>query len=154
MTISARLAELGIVLPAPAAPAGMYQPALAAGPFLFLSGQLPSRDGALPHTGKVGDNVSMDDAKADARIAALNALSAAQAALGTLDRIDRVARLTVYVASAAGFTAQPQVANGASELLRDVFGPERGVGVRTAIGVAELPLGAPVEVELTFLLSA
>ena len=154
MSINARLAELGIALPAPAAPAGMYQPALVAGAFLFLSGQLPSRDGAFPYTGKLGENVSIEDGHAAARIALLNALSAAQGALGTLDRIERVARLTVYVASGSGFTAQPQVANGASELLRDVFGPDRGVGVRSAIGVAELPAGCPVEVELTFLLSA
>lgn len=152
MMIEERLVELGIVLPEPALPAGMYVPALAAGPFLFLSGQLPSENGEFPYRGKVERDVAIEEAQAAARLATLNALSAAKAALGSLDRVARVARTTVYVASADGFTRQPQVANGASQLLKDVFGDDRGVGVRSAIGVTELPLNCPVEVELTLLL--
>ncbi len=149
--IEERLRELGIALPPPPLPAGLYVPAVVAGTLLFVSGQVPVRDGQLPYLGKLGGAISIDDGRAAARLAAINALAAAKGALGSLDRVVRVARLTVYVASADGFTAQPQVANGASELLREVFGDGAGTGARSAVGVAELPAGVPVEVELTLL---
>lgn len=151
--IERRLEELGIELPSPPKPAGLYAPAVVVGTMLFVSGQIPARDGELPYRGKVGGEVDVEGGREAARIAVLNALAAARSALGSLDRVARVARLTVYVASAPGFVAQPQVANGASELLRDVLGDDRGVGARSAVGVAELPAGVPVEVELTLLLS-
>lgn len=149
--IEERLASLGITLPLPAAAAGLYRPGLVVGPFLFLSGQLPSENGQFPYQGKVGGELTVEQGNAAARLAALNALAAIKATLGSLDLVAQVARTTVYVASAEGFSQQPQVANGASQLLKDVFGEDKGVGVRTAIGVAELPLGCPVEVELTLL---
>lgn len=144
-----RLRDLKIELPEVAPPAGLYAPAVIAGEFLLVSGQIPVEAGVLRHLGKVGADISIEDAREAARIATVNALAAARSAAGSLDRVDRVARLTVYVASASGFVEQPQVANAASELLRDVFGPECGIGARSAIGVAELPAGACVEVELT-----
>ncbi len=150
--IDRRLRELGIQLPPVAAPAGLYAPAVVAGSFLFVSGQLPVEDGGLTYRGKLGAELTIEDGRAAARLAALNALAAASAALGSLDRVERVVRLSGYVASAEGFTAQPSVVNGASELLRDVFGEERGVGARSAVGVAQLPAGAPVEIELTLLI--
>ena len=145
---SERLAELGIVLPGVAAPVAAYVPAVRDGDRIVTSGQLPFVDGELAFRGKVGDGVSEDDAREAARIAALNALAAAASVAGGVDAITRVLKMVVYVASAPSFTAQPAVANGASELLGEVFG-EAGAHARSAVGVAVLPLDTVVEVELT-----
>ena len=143
----ARLAELGIRLPPVAAPVASYVPAVRSGQLVFTSGQLPFVDGGLRRTGKVGGSVDPEDAAADAKLCALHALAAVDELVG-LDQVARVVRVVGYVASAEGFSGQPRVVNGASELLGKVFG-EAGRHARSAIGVAELPLGAPVEVELT-----
>ncbi|AZZ49448.1 RidA family protein [Rathayibacter rathayi] len=145
--IAERLAELGVELPAVAIPAGAYVPAVVHGGLVYTAGQIPFVDGALPLTGLVGADVSPEQAKDLARTCALNALAAVADAIGSLDRVTRVVKLTGFVASASGFTGQPGVINGASELLGDLFG-EAGRHARSAVGVAELPLGAPVEVEL------
>jgi enamine deaminase RidA (YjgF/YER057c/UK114 family) len=142
-----RLAALGLTLPPVAAPVAAYLPAVVAGGFVYTSGQLPTVDGELPAVGKVGGEVSGPDAAGLARTCALNAIAAAAAAAGGLDAIRRVVKVTGFVASAPGFSGQPQVVNGASELLIEVFG-EDGRHARSAVGVAELPLNAPVEVEL------
>ncbi len=142
-----RLAELGLTLPPVVAPVAAYVPAVRTGGFVYTSGQLPMVDGKLPAVGKVGAEVSGTDAADMARTCALNALSAAASAAGALDAIARIVKVTGFVASAPGFSGQPQVVNGASELLIEVFG-EDGRHARSAVGVAELPLNAPVEVEL------
>jgi enamine deaminase RidA (YjgF/YER057c/UK114 family) len=142
-----RLAGLGLVLPPVVAPVAAYVPAVRAGAFVYTSGQLPMVDGKLPAVGKVGGEVSAADAVGLARTCALNALAAAAATAGGLDAIRRIVKVTGFVASAPGFGGQPQVINGASELLIEVFG-EEGKHARSAVGVAELPLNAPVEVEL------
>ena len=142
-----RLRDLGYELPMVPRPAGSYVPATRAGTLLFTAGQLPFKDGQLPYTGKVGADVSVEEAKEAARLCALNALAAVKAEVGTLENARRIVRVTGYVASAAGFNAQPEVMNGASDLLGKLFG-EKGLHARTAVGVAELPLDAPVEVEL------
>jgi enamine deaminase RidA (YjgF/YER057c/UK114 family) len=147
----ARLAELDIALPDVPAPAGAYVPAVITGNYVYTAGQLPFVAGALPATGKVGDGhglVPADDAKAYARVAAINALAAARSVLGSLDRVTRVVKVVGFVASDAAFTGQPGVINGASELLGEVFGAA-GAHARSAVGVAVLPLDSPVEVELT-----
>jgi len=145
--IEERLAGLGLTLPAVAAPAGAYVPAVVSGSLVFTAGQLPFVGGALPATGKVGGEVSPEAAADLARTAALNALAAAASAIGSLDRVTRVVKATVFVASAPDFTGQPAVGNGASGLLVDAFG-EPGRHARSAVGVAVLPFDAPVEVEL------
>ena len=145
--ITARLAELGLELPAVAAPAGAYVAAVVTGNLVFTAGQLPFADGALPATGKVGADVTPEAAAEYARTAALNALAAAASAIGSLDRVTRVVKVVVFVASAPHFSGQPAVANGASGLLVEVFG-EPGKHARSAVGVAVLPFDAPVEVEL------
>jgi enamine deaminase RidA (YjgF/YER057c/UK114 family) len=142
-----RLAALGLTLPPVAAPVAAYVPAVRTGGFVYTSGQLPTVDGKLPAVGKVGAEVSAADAAGMARTCALNALAAAASAAGGLDAIGRIVKVTGFVASAPGFSGQPQVVNGASELLIEVFG-EDGRHARSAVGVAELPLNAPVEVEL------
>ncbi len=142
-----RLAELGLTLPPVAAPGGAYVPAVRSGAFVYTSGQLPTVDGKLPAVGKVGGEVSVSDAAGLARTCALNALAAAASQAGGLDGIRRIVKVTGFVASAPGFGGQPQVVNGASELLIEVFG-EDGRHARSAVGVAELPLNSPVEVEL------
>jgi enamine deaminase RidA (YjgF/YER057c/UK114 family) len=147
VTAAGRLAELGLTLPSVVAPAGSYVPAVRTGQFVYTAGQLPVVDGKLPATGKVGAEVSPSDAAAMARTCALNALAAAAAAAGGLDQIARIVKVVGFVASAPGFNAQPQVINGASDLLVEVFG-EDGRHARSAVGVAVLPLDAPVEVEL------
>jgi enamine deaminase RidA (YjgF/YER057c/UK114 family) len=147
MTVDARLAELGIQLPALATPAGAYVPYVVTGNLVYTAGQLPFVDGALPATGKVGAAVSADDAKGYARTAALNALAAVEAAIGSLDRVTRVVKLVGFVASEPDFTAQPGVINGASEVIGEIFG-DLGKHARSAVGVAVLPLDSPVEVEL------
>ncbi|WP_432793731.1 RidA family protein [Rhodococcus ruber] len=143
---TARLAELGLILPPVAAPVAAYVPAVRTGDHVYTSGQLPFVDGALGLAGKVGAEVAAEDAKAAARIAALNALAAVDDLVG-IDNLVRIVKVVGFVASAEGFTGQPGVINGASELLGEVFG-EAGVHARSAVGVAELPLGAPVEVEI------
>lgn len=148
--VTARLAELGLTLPSVAAPVAAYVPAVRSGKYVYTSGQLPFVDGALLATGKVGDGeglVAPADAARAARTAALNALAAVAALIGDLDQIARVVKVVGYVASDPSFTGQPQVINGASELLGEVFGPA-GTHARSAVGVAVLPLDSPVEVEL------
>jgi enamine deaminase RidA (YjgF/YER057c/UK114 family) len=142
-----KLAELGLTLPPVAAPVAAYVPAVRSGGFVYTSGQLPTVNGKLPAVGKVGGEVSAADAAGLARTCALNALAAAASAAGGLDQIRRIVKVTGFVASAVGFSGQPQVVNGASELFIEVFG-EDGKHARSAVGVAELPLNAPVEVEL------
>jgi enamine deaminase RidA (YjgF/YER057c/UK114 family) len=142
-----RLRELGLELPAVSTPAGAYVPATRVGHLVFTAGQLPFQGGELYRTGKVGDEVSPEEAYEAARLCALNALAAAAAETGGLDRIDRIVKVTGFVASAPGFNGQPGVLNGTSELLGEVFG-EAGLHARSAVGVAELPLDAPVEVEI------
>jgi enamine deaminase RidA (YjgF/YER057c/UK114 family) len=141
-----RLAELGLELPAVAAPAGSYIPAKASGSLVFTAGQVPFVDGKLPKTGKVGAEVTAEEAKDLARICALNALAAVDALVG-LDNVKGVVKVVGFVASAPGFGGQPGVINGASDLLAAVFG-DSGTHARSAVGVAELPIDAPVEVEL------
>jgi enamine deaminase RidA (YjgF/YER057c/UK114 family) len=143
----ARLAELGFPLPDVAAPVAEYVPAVRTGDHVYTSGQLPFSDGHLLATGLVGGEVDVEQATACARQCALNALAAVKAEVGSLARVRRVVKVVVYVASAPDFTAQPQVANGASALLGAVFG-DAGKHARSAVGVAQLPLGAPVELEL------
>ncbi|MCJ1704469.1 MULTISPECIES: RidA family protein [unclassified Rathayibacter] len=145
--IAERLAELGIELPAVAVPAGAYIPAVVEGNLVFTAGQIPFVDGALPATGKVGAGVEPEVAKDLARVCALNALAAIADVIGSLDRVTRIVKVTGFVASAPGFNGQPGVINGASEVLGEIFG-EAGRHARSAVGVAELPLDAPVEVEL------
>jgi enamine deaminase RidA (YjgF/YER057c/UK114 family) len=143
----ARLRELGYELPAVPAPGGAYVPATRAGTLIFTAGQVPFERGELHHTGKVGDAVGLEEARQAARICALNALAAAAAEAGGLNNVRRIVKVTGFVASAPDFNDQPQVINGASELIGEVFG-EAGLHARSAVGVAELPLDAPVEVEL------
>ncbi|MFC5381946.1 RidA family protein [Aquipuribacter nitratireducens] len=148
-TPTERLAQLGLELPATPAPLAAYVPAVRSGDLVYTSGQLPMVDGALPKTGVVGDeavDVTPEEAAALARRCALNAL-AAVASVVDLDSVVRVVKVTGFVASAPGFTAQPVVVNGASELLGQVFG-DSGRHARSAVGVSALPLGAPVEVEV------
>ena len=147
MSIDARLAELGITIPALAKPAGAYVPFAVTGNLVFTAGQLPFTDGVLPATGKLGDAVDADAGKAYARTAALNALAAVQEAIGSLDRVTRIVKLVGFVASTPDFTGQPGVINGASEVLGEIFG-DLGKHARSAVGVAVLPLDSPVEVEL------
>lgn len=147
MSVAERLAELGLTVPAVAAPVAAYVPAVVTGGYVYTAGQLPFVDGALPVTGKVGATVDAETATAEARTAALNALAAVQSVAGSLDRVARVVKVTVFVASDPAFTGQPGVANGASTLVGEVFG-DAGVHARSAVGVAVLPLDAPVEVEL------
>ncbi|HEY2555898.1 MAG TPA: RidA family protein [Diaminobutyricibacter sp.] len=148
--IDARLAELGIELPDIVPPVAAYIPAVVQGNLVFTSGQLPMVSGALPATGKVGDGhglVPASDARDYARICALNALAAAKGVIGSLDRVTRIVKVVGFVASDPSFTGQPGVINGASEVLGQIFG-DAGVHARSAVGVAVLPLDAPVEVEL------
>lgn len=143
---SERLAELGISLPSVAAPVAAYVPAIQTGNQVWTSGQLPFVDGQLPATGKVGAEVSAEDAEKLARAAALNALAAIDAFVG-IDKVTRVLKIVGFVASADDFSGQPAVINGASNLMGEVFG-EAGAHARSAVGVAELPLNSPVEVEV------
>jgi len=142
-----RLEELGIKLPATPAPAGAYVPATRAGNLVFTAGQLPLEAGELNIRGKVGDTVGVGEAREAARLCAMNALAAASTQTGGVDGISRIVKVTGFVASAPGFNEQPQVINGASEFLGEIFG-DTGLHARSAVGVAELPMDAPVEVEL------
>ncbi|AOW95109.1 LysR family transcriptional regulator [Rhodococcus sp. WMMA185] len=143
---SSRLAELGVTLPPVVPPVAAYVPAVRTGNYVYTSGQLPITQGNLTAVGKVGADVSDEDAKAAARTCALNALAAVDSLVG-IDSVVRIVKVVGFVASAEGFTGQPGVVNGASEFLGEVFGAA-GTHARSAVGVAELPLGAPVEVEL------
>lgn len=147
MTPEETLAKLGHQLPTPTKPVAAYVPAVRTGNLVFVSGQLPFVDGKLPKTGRLGDGVTLEEGQAFARTCVLNALAVVKAEVGDLGRVKRVVRVGAFVASADSFTQQPQVANGASELLQQVFG-EAGRHARAAVGVNTLPLGAPVEVEL------
>jgi len=146
MTASARLAELGIELPKAAKALGAYVPAVRTGNLVYTAGQLPLVEGNLVANGKVGGEVSPEEGKSLARICALNALAAVDSLAG-VDSITRVVKVVGFVASAPGFTGQPGVINGASELFAEVLG-DAGAHARSAVGVAELPLDAPVEVEV------
>ncbi|MEK9519719.1 RidA family protein [Streptomyces venezuelae] len=145
--VEAKLAELGLTLPAVVPPLATYQPAVQSGVYVYTSGQLPMVNGELPLTGKVGAEVTAEEAKKLAATCALNALAAVKSVAGDLDRIKRVVKVVGFVASAADFTGQPGVVNGASELLGAVLG-DKGVHARSAVGVTVLPLDAPVEVEV------
>ncbi|MBN9157394.1 MULTISPECIES: RidA family protein [unclassified Microbacterium] len=152
MTIASRLAELGIELPSVAAPVAAYVPARVHAGLVYTSGQLPFVAGSLPATGKVGAEVSAEDAQALARTCALNAVAAAADAAGGVDRLGGVLRVGGFVASAPSFSGQPGVINGASEVLGEIFG-DAGKHVRAAVGVAVLPLDSPVEVDVVFTLA-
>jgi enamine deaminase RidA (YjgF/YER057c/UK114 family) len=146
MSVTDRLAELGIALPDVVTPLAAYVPAVRTGNLVYTSGQVPMQSGVLAATGKVGAEVSPEDGKALARICALNALAAVNSLVG-IDAVTRVVKVVGFVASTPGFNGQPGVINGASELLGEVFG-DAGAHARSAVGVSELPLNAPVEVEL------
>lgn len=143
--IEARLAELGITLPEPAAPVASYVPAVEAGGLLYTSGQLPFIEGKLM-TGKVGDSRSLEDGQAAARACAIMLIAQIKKALGSLDRVERIVKLGVFVASTPDFTDQPKVANGASDLMEAVFG-DAGKHARSAVAVPVLPLDATVEID-------
>ncbi|MGP3999616.1 RidA family protein [Streptomyces sp. 8N706] len=145
--VEEKLASLRLTLPAVAAPLASYVPAVRSGAYVYTAGQLPLIEGKLAVTGKVGAEVTPEEAKELARTCALNALAAVKSAVGDLDKIARVVKVVGFVASASDFTGQPAVVNGASELLGEVLG-EKGVHARSAVGVAVLPLDAPVEVEI------
>ncbi|WP_129666853.1 RidA family protein [Phytoactinopolyspora endophytica] len=142
-----RLAELGLEVPQVAAPVAVYVPAMRTGSYVYTSGQLPLKDGDLIRTGKVGADVSPEEAYECAQQCTLNALAALRAEIGDLSAVARIVKVTGFIASAPSFTSQPQVLNGASELLGKAFG-DSGQHARSAVGVAVLPLDAPVEIEL------
>lgn len=142
-----RLADLGLSVPEVAKPVAAYVPAVRSGNYVYTSGQLPMREGQLMLTGKVGGEVSQEEAVECARQCGLNAIAAVRAEVGELSAVKRIVKVVVFVASAPDFTGQPLVANGLSELLGEVFG-EAGRHARSAVGVSVLPLDAPVEVEL------
>jgi enamine deaminase RidA (YjgF/YER057c/UK114 family) len=152
MSYERKLKDLHLELPPPPQPLATYVPAIQAGVFLFLSGVLPMRDGQLAFSGKLGRDLTAEQGMEAARLALLNGLAIARQELGTLDRIKRVVKVVGYVASAEGFVQQPQVLNGASDLLVEIFG-EAGRHVRVAVGAAELPRGAPVEIEIILAIS-
>ncbi len=147
MSYEQKLKQLGLELPAPPKPVANYVPVIRAGDLLFLSGVLPSRDGQLIMTGKLGQNLSIEQGMEAAKAAVLNGLSIIRSEAGSLDRVKQIVKMVGYIVSAPGFTDQPQVLNGASDLLVSVFG-EAGRHARVAVGAAELPRGAPVEIEL------
>ena len=147
MSIQSKLAELGLTLPQAAAPVAAYVPAVRTGNLVFTAGQLPLVDGKIPFVGKVGSDVTPEQAKDMAQVCALNAL-AAISLVADVDQIERIVRVGGFVNGIPGFVAIPAVINGASELLIKLFGEVNGKHARTAIGVAELPLNAPVEVEM------
>lgn len=147
MSFERRLTDLGIALPAPPKPVATYVPAVLAGDLLFLSGVIPFRDGKLAFEGKLGRELTVEQGYEAARLAVLNALAIVRHELGTLDRVARIVRMTGHVASAEGFVQHPAVINGASDLLVKIF-DAAGQHARVALGAAELPLNAPVELEL------
>ena len=141
-----RLQQLGVTLPVPAAPLAAYVPCVLTGNLVYVSGQVPLVDGKPSHLGRLGAEVGLEEGMAAARHCAVNVLAALKAELGELARVRRVVKVTAFVASEPGFTDQPKVANGASELFGEAFG-EAGRHARAAVGVAALPLGVPVEVD-------
>jgi enamine deaminase RidA (YjgF/YER057c/UK114 family) len=145
MGVRDRLQELGIELPPPPKPVASYVPVVVSGGFAFVAGQVAMAEGTVQSPGKLGAEVSVGEGQAAARRCALQALAALEEELGDLDRVTRIVQVTVFVASGEGFTDQPKVANGASDVLVEVFG-DAGRHARAAVGVAELPLGGPVEV--------
>ncbi len=145
--VNERLKELGIKLPDPPDPLGAYVPAVFTGSLLFVSGQLPLKDGNLMFKGKVGSDVTPDEAYQAARAASINAVAVIGKVLGDFSKVKRIAKITGYVSSAQGFTSQASVLNGASDLFFEVFG-EAGKHARVAVGVAELPADSPVEIEV------
>ncbi len=147
MSYEAKLKELGVTLPDPPKPVANYVPVVRVGDLLFLSGVLPSRDGQLIMTGKLGGNLTIEQGIEASRVAVLNGLSIIRSAAGSLDRVKQIVKMVGHIASAPGFTDQPQVLNGASDLLVSVFG-DAGRHARVAVGAAELPRHAPVEIEL------
>lgn len=147
MSYESKLTELGLLLPLPPQPVATYIPAVRVGDLLFLSGVLPMRDGQLAFSGKLGRDLTVEEGMEAAKLALLNALAIAKQELGSLDRISRIVKVVGHVASAEGFIQQPQVLNGASDLLVAVFG-EAGRHARVAVGAAELPRRAPVEIEM------
>ena len=147
MSYEQKLTQLGLELPAPPKPVANYVPVVRTGDLLFLSGKLPSRDGQLIMTGKLGQNLSIDQGMEAARVAVLNGLSIIRQEAGSLDRVKRIVKMVGYIASAPGFTDQPQVLNGASDLIVSLFS-DAGRHARVAVGAAELPRQAPVEIEL------
>lgn len=146
-TVEERLAELGLEVPEVAKPVAVYVPAVVSGDHVFTSGQLPMKNGELMVTGKVGGEVSVEEAVACAQQCALNAIAAVRSVVGDLGRVVQIVKVVAFVASTPDFTGQPQIANGASELLGAAFG-DAGVHARSAVGVPVLPLDAPVEVEI------
>lgn len=153
MSIDERLKELGIILPPAPQPLGAYIPCVRSGNLLFLSGILPLREGKLLKTGRVGESLSLEEARQEARQVVINALSIVKAAIGDLDFVSRCIKLNGYIASSPDFTEQPSVLNPASELLYEVFG-ERGRHARVAIGVNILPLNSPIEIDFIFEVSS
>ncbi|MBS0155885.1 MAG: RidA family protein [Nitrospira sp.] len=147
MSYEAKLKELGVTLPDPPKPVANYVPVVRVGDLLFLSGVLPSRDGELIMTGKLGQELTIEQGKEASRAAVLNGLSIVRHAAGSLDRVRQIVKMVGHIASAPGFTDQPQVLNGASDLLVSVFG-DAGRHARVAVGATELPRQAPVEIEL------
>ena len=144
-----KLKQLGVQLPEVPTPLGSYVPCVQTGNLVFLSGILPLREGKLTRTGRVGENIRLDEAKEDAKTAVLNALSVLKASIGSLDKVKRCVKITGYVASAPDFTEQPKVLHAASELIFEIFG-EKGRHARAAVGVNVLPLNSPVEIEFIF----
>ena len=149
MSPEEKLRELGLELPKAPAPLGSYVPAVRAGNLVFLSGILPLIQGKLPRQGRVGEDISLDEAREDAKTAAINALAVLKSYIGSLDKVKRCIKITGYVASAPDFTEQPKVLNAASDLMFEIFG-EAGRHARAAVGVNVLPLNSPVELEFIF----
>jgi len=145
--IEERLKVLGIQLPESPRPLGAYKPCVITGNLIFISGQLPLKNGELKYKGKLGDGITIEEGSDAARIASVNALAIMNSELGSLERVRRIVKVTGFVASAAGFDMQAKVLNGASELFYQIFG-ENGTHARVAVGVCELPLGAPVEIDV------
>ena len=147
MQFEQKISELGLTLPSVAPPAGSYLPSITSGNLVFTAGQIPLVEGKLAATGKVGSEISLDKAQELARICLLNGLAAVKSELGDLQRVKRIVKIVGFVSSDPSFTQQPQVINAASDLLAEIFG-EAGRHARSAVGVAVLPLDAPVEIEL------
>ena len=145
--IEEKISRLGFTLPTAPKPLASYIPAVRAGDLVFTAGQLPMKDGSLAYKGKLGRDLNENEGKKAAQLCALNCLSVIKNEIESLDKIDRFIKLTVFVSSSEGFFNHPQVANGASDLIKEIFG-ENGKHVRSAVGVAELPLNAPVEIEM------
>ncbi len=142
-----KIKQLGITIPEPVKPLAAYIPAMQVGNLVMTSGQVPMSAGVVKYQGKVGKNLSEEEGKEAAKLCAINCLSAVKSIIGSLDKIKRIVKLTVFIASAEGFTAQPKVANGASEFIGEIFG-DAGKHVRSAVGVSELPLNSAVEIEM------